>query len=349
MTGDDWLLEPVPWRELSRPVADPDEPLIGATWQGSPVAVVAPKVVEEWAAAAQAAFFPTADGAAQVVDVPATLEAEGVTGLLPPNALVIKNCAGIQLGDRNSQTNIHKFRVEDVRITLDKTLARTLAASLPPSASPVEGCTKVAIWNSRGVQIGDGNHQRNVFRHVVKGPEVPLGPVDRAVVDKLREGRLDAAERALHKMVRKVFEQDAAALYAALDVTCNENGPAPPAVLEDTITSAYGEGNKQKIREVIDVRALDLTDLLAALVTDEPRGALKKLPEEAVEEPAEPAVEEPAEEAVEEPAEEAVEEPAEPAVEEPAKPPEPELPAVKAPRPPAVEPPEPEGPFWSFR
>lgn len=316
--GDDWILEPVPWRELSRPVAEPDEPLIGASWQGAPVAVVAPKVIEEWAAAAQAAFFPTADRTAQVVDVPATLEAEGVTGLLPPNALVVRNCAGIQLGDRNSQTNIHKFRVEDVRITLDKTLARTLAASLPPTASPVEGCTKVAIWNSRGVQIGDGNHQRNVFRHVVKGPEVPLGPVDRAVVDKLREGELDAAERALHKVVRKVFERDAAALYAALDVTCNENSPAPPAVLEDTITSAYGESNKQKIREVIDVRALDLTDLLEALREILPRGALKQPP---VEEPEQPPVKPPP---------------------PPVKPPAP--PAVK----PAVKPPEPDGPFRSF-
>ncbi|MGW3958202.1 hypothetical protein ACWED2_00180 [Amycolatopsis sp. NPDC005003] len=342
-SGEDWLLEPVPWRELSRPVADPDAPLVDALWNGTPVAVVAPKVVEEWAAATQAAFFPTADLKAQVVDVPATLAAEGVTGLLPPNALVVKNCAGIQLGNWNSQTNIHKFRVEDVRITLDKTLARALAASLPQPESPVQGRTKVAIWNSRGVQVGDFNHQRNVFRHVVKGPEVALGPVDRAVVDKLREGKVDAVERELHKMVRKVFERDAAALYAALDVTSNENKPVPPEALEDTIASAYGRGNEQKIREVVDVRALDLTDLLSSFLKAEPRGALEKLPEEAVDPGA---VDEPAEPAVDEPAEPAV---AEAVEEEPVElgPPEPVLPPVTAP-PPAVEPPADDGPFRSF-
>lgn len=173
--GGDWILEPVPWREIVASVADAGEPLIGASWRGTPVAVVAPKVIEEWAAATRAAFFPTPDRNAQVVDVPATLEAEGVTGLLPPNALVVKNCAGIQLGNGNSQTNIHRFRVEDVRITLDKSLARKLAAGV--------------------VQVGDFNHQRNVFRHVVTGPEVPLDDVGRAVVDKLRAVELDAAGR----------------------------------------------------------------------------------------------------------------------------------------------------------
>jgi hypothetical protein len=330
--GDDWILEPVPWRELSRPVADPDDPLIGASWQGSPVAVVAPKVIEEWAAAAQAAFFPTADRNAQVVDVPATLDAEGVTGLLPRNALVVKNCAGIQLGNWNSQTNIHKFRVEDVRITLDKTLARALAASLPASASPVEGRTKVAIWNSRGVQVGNFNHQRNVFRHVVKGPEVPLGPVDRAVVDKLREGELDAVERELRKMVRKVFERDAAALYAALDVTCNENEAMPQeGSLADTITSVYGKDNKHKIREEIDVRPLDHTGLLEVLGEFLPDGALKELPEEAVEEPVDLDA---LEVAVED-------EPVELALPEPELP-EPGLPPLA---PPAVKPPGDDGPF----
>ncbi|KDN20537.1 RIP homotypic interaction motif-containing protein [Amycolatopsis rifamycinica] len=314
--GDGWILEPVPWREICRPVADPDDPLIDASWQGSPVAVVAPHVIEEWVAATQAAVFPTADHHAQVVDVPATLAAEGVTGLLPPNALVVKNCAGIQLGNWNSQTNVHKFRVEDVRITLDKTLARTLAASLPQAESRVAGRTKVALWNSRGVQVGNFNHQHNVFRHVVKGPEIPLR--DRAVVDKLREGKLDAVERELRETVRKVFERDAAVLYAALDVTCNENEPAPPEVVEDTIASAYGKGNEQRIREKIDVRALDLSSLTEVLAElEQVPGALKELPEEAVEGPADLEL------------------------------PEPELPPVPPPLPPAVKRTADDGPFRS--
>jgi hypothetical protein len=82
-------------------------------------------------------------------------------------------------------------------------------------------------------------------------------------------------------MAHRLLKRDAELLYAALDVTCNENRPAPPAVLADTVTSAYGRGNEQKIREHIDVRRLDLTDLLDAIgeVAQRP-GALKMPPVE---------------------------------------------------------------------
>jgi hypothetical protein len=284
--GADWILEPAPWREIAVQRAHMHAPLIDASWRGAPITIVAPSVIEEWSATTQAALFPTTNLNAQIVDLPATFEAEGLNGPLPRNALVIKNCAGIQIGNENSQTNIHKFRVEDVRITLDKALARKLAASVP--ASPLAtGHTKVSLWNSRGVQVGDFNRQRNVFRHVVTGPEIPLKLGDSTIVDKLRDGQTAAAERELLTMVRQQFERDAEPLYAALDVTCNENRPVSPEVLTDTVTSAYGHDNEQKIRERIDVVGLDLIGLLDAVgELAQPRGALKEIPVEF--EPVEP-------------------------------------------------------------
>lgn len=218
-------------------------------------------------ATAQAAFFPTADNDAQVIDLPATFASEGFIGPLPRNALIVKNCEGIQIGNWNKQTNIHKFRVENVRITLDKALARSFATSVP-TPEPVKSHTKVAIWNSRGVQVGHFNRQRNVFRHVVTGPEIALGRGDTAIVDQLRDGQVDAAERALVKMVRRAFEQDAAQLYASLDATCNIQFPAAPPVVENTFGGEYGLGNEQKIREDIAVTGVNLTDLVDTLIED---------------------------------------------------------------------------------
>ncbi|ADJ43228.1 hypothetical protein AMES_1405 [Amycolatopsis mediterranei S699] len=263
--GSDWIFGSVPWREISEPGPHTEEPLIDAWWHGTRVTVVAPGVIEEWAATAQAAFFPTADVDAQVIDVPATLAEEGLTGPLPRNALVVKNCAGIQIGNWNKQTNIHKFRVEDVRITLDQALARSFATSVP-TPEAVKSRTKVAIWNSRGVQVGDFNRQRNVFRHVVTGPEIALGRGDTAIVDQLRDGQVDAAERALVKLVRREFERDAAQLYTALDVTCNERLPVPPPIVENTFGGEYGLGNEQKVREDITVTGVNATDLIDTLV-----------------------------------------------------------------------------------
>ncbi|MCR6483651.1 hypothetical protein M8542_12565 [Amycolatopsis sp. OK19-0408] len=275
MDDDGWILEPAPWAELTRLRRSRDEPVLEASWHDAPVVVVAPDVVEEWAATAQVLVLSAAHRTTHAVDLPATFEAEG---LPTENALVVRNCAAIQIGNRNTQTTVHRFRVEDVRITLDRVLARQLAADV--SAGPAaDGYTKVSIWNSRGVQVGDFNRQRTVFRHVVTGPELELGPADRQVVDLVRAGRLDAAERELVRLARTRLEADAAPLYDALEVTSNENLPSPPPVLEDTIASAYGQDNTQKIREHIDVVDVVLTELLGFTDPDGARGALKRLPE----------------------------------------------------------------------
>ncbi|WP_410640405.1 hypothetical protein [Amycolatopsis sp. lyj-346] len=137
--GDDWILEPVPWRELSRPVAAPDDPLIGAG-----------RVLPHRG--------PSRAGRGR----PGHPRRRGVTGLLPRTALVVKNCAGNPAGER---------------------------------------------------EFADEH------------PQIP------------GRGRADLPGQDAR-------ERDAAALYAVLDVTCNENEPVPPEVLAETITSAYGEGNE---------------------------------------------------------------------------------------------------------
>ena len=80
--GGDWIFDPVPWREISDPGPNTEEPLVDAWWHGTRVVVVAPSVIEEWMATARAAFFPTADIDAQVIDLPATFAGEGLVGLL---------------------------------------------------------------------------------------------------------------------------------------------------------------------------------------------------------------------------------------------------------------------------
>ncbi|WIX84912.1 RIP homotypic interaction motif-containing protein [Amycolatopsis sp. DG1A-15b] len=223
--GGDWILEPVPWREIAASVADADEPLIGASWRGTPVAVVAPKVIEEWAAATRAAFFPTANRNAQVVDVPATLEAEGVTGLLPPNALVVKNCAGIQLGNGNSQTNIHRFRVEDVRITLDKSLARKLAAGVvqvglqPPAQRPPARGHGPGDPARRRRPRGGGQAPRGRARRGRAGTAQGGGEVQRAHVDVLADLLLVAL--AVRRSDR-VLELPAEAVEPALPAVAHD-------------------------------------------------------------------------------------------------------------------------------
>jgi hypothetical protein len=172
-------------------------------------------------------------GDAQVIDLPATFASEGLIGPLPRNALVVKNCAGIQIGNWNKQT-------KEPHEGGDLELPRRAGGQLQPAAQRV--------------------------RHVVTGPEIALGRGDTAIVDQLRDGRADAAERALVKMVRRAFEQDAAQLYAALDTTCNVQLPAAPPVVENTFGGEYGLGNEQKIREDIAVAGVNVTDLVDTLI-----------------------------------------------------------------------------------
>ena len=187
--------------------------------------------------------------------------------------LVVENSSGVQIGTDNRQLNIHHFTVKRVRICLDKALANHLAADVATtsprqqnSVGTLDGFDKVVIRNSRGVQVGDHNSQRNVFRHVVTGLEIPLtdlftdSQLDR-VIDNLRDRRIGTAESEITTVLHRAFKQDASELFDALPDPHNISSPDIPHKIERTRGGTFGGNRAQESREKIRRPSVDRSSL----------------------------------------------------------------------------------------
>lgn len=279
--GDDesvagWVFSLARQDQVEQTEPDIGQPLIEAQRAGRPVYVVSKAVIADWTSTqAAAAWAEVADNgdigfSICAIDLAKTLEDAGLTGKTPENVLVIEDSDGVQAGTHNRQLNIHHFKVERVRVCLglDRALADHLAAEVatsaprqPNSTGTLEGFDKVVIRNSRGVQVGNHNYQRNVFRHVVKGLEMSLtelltGNQLARVVGKLRERRMGAARSELSGAVRRAFKRDASRLFDELPDVYNTASPHIPGRIVRG-HGTFGDRNVRKSRERIGWVSMD--------------------------------------------------------------------------------------------
>jgi RIP homotypic interaction motif len=228
-----WAFSLAPRDEVTHTEHRTDQPLIEARRADRLVHVVSEDVIGGWASSQAAAVRADVAGADVrlsicAIDLAKTLDKAGLTGETSENVLVVENSSGVQIGTDNRQLNIHHFTVKRVRICLDKALANHLAADVATSSprpqnsvGTLDGFDKVVIRNSHGVQIGNHNSQRNVFRHVITGLEMPLtdlftdSQLDR-VIYKLRERRIGSAQSDITTMLHRAFKRDASELFDAL-------------------------------------------------------------------------------------------------------------------------------------
>ncbi|ADJ45289.1 hypothetical protein AMES_3464 [Amycolatopsis mediterranei S699] len=263
----DWVFTLAPRDQVTRTEPGAGRPLIEAQWADRQVHVVPEDVVADWASSrAAAARVEVAETEIEVsiraIDLAATLGESGLTGDDPENVLVVEDSSGVQIGEDNRQLNIHHFAVERVRVCLDKTFAQHLAADVATSAprlrnsvGTLDGFDAVVIRNSRGVQVGDHNHQRNVFRHVVKGLEVALTDVFSesqlaGVLDKIRDRRIGSARSDISTALHREFKRDPSELYRALPGKHNTvSSHIPGTIVEENGT--FGNRSAQKPREYI--------------------------------------------------------------------------------------------------
>jgi hypothetical protein len=273
-----WVFSLTPRNKVTRTEPQTDRPLIEARWSNRPVHVVSHDVIGDWVSSRAAAVRADVAGSDVglsifAIDLAETLDEARLTGETPENVLVVENSSGIQVGTGNRQLNIHHFTVKHIRICLDKALANHLAADVATSSprqqnsvGTLDGFDKVVIRNSRGVQIGDHNSQRNVFHHLITGLEMPLpdlftdSQLDR-VIDKLRDRRISAAQSEITTVLYRAFKQDASVLFNALPRASNVHSPAIPPKIEDIDGGDFGQNAAQKSRKHIQRPSISRPDL----------------------------------------------------------------------------------------
>jgi hypothetical protein len=159
--------------------------------------------------------------------------------------VLIDGCSGVQYGRGNEQYSAYLVKLPSVALKSGEALARHLLsddwqwsravfdhsgqASFAGMAGPgsaftgatetIAGDTLVIVRNSRGVQVGDGNTQRNKFQVRVTNvaiKTVRVGPavVSRAAVDHLCQQPSQTAARVVARQIA-----DAAKDHLILDMT----------------------------------------------------------------------------------------------------------------------------------
>jgi hypothetical protein len=176
--------------------------------------------------------------------------------------ILIERCSGVQVGQDNDQYSAYQVTLPDAALQPGQVLAdRLLSPDAPWSrdlfsrdarpdlggvpghgsrsasrgivAGP-EGDTLVIVRNSRGVQVGDHNVQRNQFRIRVTDVRVQasrlgLTPAREEPISRLRENPRDqAAARSLAEDIARVASTDLVADLTAR-VTLDPGHPGPAA------------------------------------------------------------------------------------------------------------------------
>jgi hypothetical protein len=283
----------VDWPQLRLVDTGTPYPVVEALWRGRPVHVVQVENIRRWSREWQVAVLrctagATADGGAarpghavtaQEVDLPDTFREAGLlSDTVPARALVIEHSSGIQIGQHNRQISMHRFRVQDVRISLDRAVQRELTRIKtirgPGSSESIDiaagGPVRVVLRSSQGVQIGDHNTQRNHFDHIVRRPSVDVGtlgsPADLdRLVDKLRDNQMASARRDLTTLVRDELRRDTDRLYDALPGEHNVRSTRVPTAVRDVTGGTYGPANVAVHRERIEVAPVDIAPLRDAV------------------------------------------------------------------------------------
>ena len=214
--------------------------------------------------------------------------------------VLIDGCSGVQYGRDNEQYSVYRATLPSVALESSAALARHLlsddrqwardvfahngrasfaglagtGSSFSSAAEAVAGDTLVIVRNSRGVQVGDGNTQRNNFRVsitnvAIKAVQVGPSGASRAAVNRLRQHPSQGAAEALARQIAHAAE-DRLVLDLTAQVTREIGSPfisgRPAEIRGRTGVQADGSARAHvKVEvEVTKVNANRLTrDLLA--------------------------------------------------------------------------------------
>jgi hypothetical protein len=219
--------------------------------------------------------------------------ADGLDGVIPDvrrNApglvILVDGCSGIQVGKDNDQLSVYQLTVSAAALASAAELAELLLApgtpwaqdifghdaELPPLASPRRpdpdsrgivhgpgGNVLVIVRNSRGVQIGDHNIQRNEFQVRVAAvsvwaDQVEENPRRRAAINRLREDPDD--QDAARELAADIAAAAGASLQADLMVLLvNENGDPYVRGLPQELTGVTGRQVGEQGHARVEVKA----------------------------------------------------------------------------------------------
>lgn len=216
--------------------------------------------------------------------------------------MLIEECSGIQVGDGNEQLSVYRVTVPVAALAAAPELAGLLLAAdtpwsrdvfghdaeLPPvpAGQPDRdsraivpgpgGNVLVIVRNSRGVQVGDGNVQRNLFRIRVAAVSVWLEGVEltrarRDAVTRLHEDPKD--RNAAHFLAADIAGAASASLQADLRARLSQEvgdphvSGQPEELIGQTGRQVGAHGRARVEVEVEDVTVFDV-EALSRELTD---------------------------------------------------------------------------------
>jgi hypothetical protein len=208
--------------------------------------------------------------------------------------VLIERSSGVQVGRDSDQHSVYRVHLPSVSLTSSESLARQLLGERSPWSNQVfahdaqasfgqlaggpdsfrslthapRGDTLVIVRNSRGVQIGDHNTQRNDFRIRVVDVHVHAGQIGmtqarkNAIAQLQRNPADQGAARSLADEVGKAARSDLVVdLTAQVSRDVGHPAAGRPAIVSGQAGAQRGERNRASVKVRVTVSKVDTSRL----------------------------------------------------------------------------------------